>query len=153
MRVKRGQVWSIADNRRGRVTVKVKSVRGPSVRAIVARTGVEVVLRRKVLEHGQRAARLLTDTGKPKKPVVLSLPPLSKAERRTASDLRKQKPPRGMQAFDERSEKMRRLMDEEHLTSTVIAQRMGCSPSTVKDRVSRARLARRDARHLEAAFG
>jgi DNA-directed RNA polymerase specialized sigma24 family protein len=151
MRVKRGQTWSLADNRRGRITVKVKSVRGPVVRAIVVRTGVELELRRKTIERGQRSARLLSEAGRPVTTAKVAMPPVTKAEARTASDLRKDKAPRGVQAFDERSEKMRRLFEEDHITIKAIAERMGCSRSTVQDRISRARLARQDARHMQAS--
>lgn len=150
MRVKRGQLWSLADVRRGRVTVRVKSVRGPKVKAIVVRTGVELVLRRQTIERGQRGARLLTESGEPVTTRKVSLPRSTKEEARAASEVRKDKAPRGVQPFDPVSEKMRRLYEEEGIGYKAIAERMGCSRSTVQDRVSRARLARQDQRHLHA---
>jgi hypothetical protein len=151
MRVKRGQLWSIADNRRGRVTIRVKSVRGPNVRAIVVRTGVELLLRRKTIEMGQRSARLLTEAGAFVLPVKVAMPAVTKVEERSAKDLVKTKSPRGVQPFNESSEKMRRLHEEEHLTIKAIAERMGCSRSTAQHRISQARLARLDARQLQAS--
>lgn len=136
MRVKRGQVWSLVKGSGGRMDVTVLSVRGPVVRAIVARTGVKLTLRRATIEQGFRGARLVSPQ-----------PVLAAQKNRRAKP--KAKAPRVLTPPTPTSDKVLRLYEEDSLTLARIAERLGMSRSMAQTHLTRAKAARQ-ASHVGA---
>lgn len=135
-KVKRGQVWSLLRSSGGRMDVRVLSVKGPRVAAVVLRTGVKVSLSKSTMERGLRGARLLSKRVLPKKKekAPRTLPPIA-AEAT---------PPKHIRAPNPADERVLALY-EEKMTLTEIGRRLGVSKSTVQTRLNRARWAREDA--------
>jgi hypothetical protein len=107
--------------------IRIQMVRGPVVKAVTARTGVTLILRRATIERGLRGARLLSPLPSPEKPRKVKPKPARKSP---------PSPP------NETSDKVLRLYEKDALTLALIAERLGMSQSMAQTHLTRARYAR-----------
>ena len=138
-KVKRGQVWSLLRSSGARMDVRVSSVKGPRVSAVVLRTGKKVSLSCRTMERGLRGARLLSKRApaKKKEHAPRTPPPIAAVAT----------PPKHLATVNPKDERVLALY-EEKMTLTEIGRRLGVSKSTVQTRLNRARWAREDARFV-----